>query len=175
MLLKNMQCFVELGDSVAKLNDSFKNIEARKLNARNVKEQKKVMMQENQGLVQEIQILMSNEDKATQRYDELTKNFQALEKADIQIRTEMKHNLNKKNKAKEAIEEIEKKKQKMISDNIQNQEALPNKEEELQHLIRQRTEIEQKFEVLEVQVRDATEKLRKEKDGFEAELNPMLN
>lgn len=45
----------------------------------------------------------------------------------------------------------------------------------MQALVRRRAELEQKFEALEVQVRDATEKLRREKDALEAELNPMLN
>jgi len=51
MLLRNMDNFVELGEGVAKLNNSIKNIEDKKLNARGVKEQKRKMMEENQGLV----------------------------------------------------------------------------------------------------------------------------
>lgn len=51
MKLKNIDCFVELGEGVNKLNNSIKNIEDKKAQARNVKEQKKKMMEENQGLV----------------------------------------------------------------------------------------------------------------------------
>lgn len=54
MKLKNIESFVELGEGVNKLNNSIKNIEDKKAQARNVKEQKKKMMEENQGLVQEI-------------------------------------------------------------------------------------------------------------------------
>jgi hypothetical protein len=64
MLLRNMDYFCELGDGVARLNNSINVIEEKKTNARNVKDQKKKMMEENQGLVQEIQTLMANEDKA---------------------------------------------------------------------------------------------------------------
>jgi len=44
----------------------------------------------------------------------LTNDFRGLERADILIRNEMKHNLTKINRAKESITEIEKKKQKLI-------------------------------------------------------------
>lgn len=47
MLLRNMEFFVELGDGVNKLNNSIRNIEEKKNNARSVKEQKKKMMEEN--------------------------------------------------------------------------------------------------------------------------------
>ncbi len=47
MKLKNIESFVELGEGVNKLNNSIKNIEDKKANARNVKEQKKKMMEEN--------------------------------------------------------------------------------------------------------------------------------
>ena len=64
MLLRNMDLFCELGDGVVKLNNSLTAIEERKTNARKVKEDKKKMMEENQGLVQDIRVLMANEDKA---------------------------------------------------------------------------------------------------------------
>lgn len=57
-------------------------------------------MEENKGLVSEINNLMANEDKAKERSDKLTSEFQALEKADIMIRNDMKHNYNKIEKSK---------------------------------------------------------------------------
>ena len=53
---------------------------------------------------------MANDEKGKQRQDQLTNEFRNLEKADILIRNEMKHNLTKISKAKESIEDIEKKK-----------------------------------------------------------------
>ena len=53
---------------------------------------------------------MANEDKASQRHEALTSDFRNLEKADIMIRNEMKHTLQKTNKAKTTIDEIEHKK-----------------------------------------------------------------
>lgn len=41
------------------------------------------MMEENQGLVQEIRVLMATEDKANQRQEQLTNEFRVLEKSDI--------------------------------------------------------------------------------------------
>lgn len=67
MLLKNMEFFCELGEGVTKLNNSITAIEEKKANARSVKDEKKKMMEENQGLVQEIRLLMATEDKANQR------------------------------------------------------------------------------------------------------------
>ncbi len=54
MLLRNMDCFCELGHGVNQLNQSLKLIEDRKNQAVKVREQKKKMMEENQELVQEI-------------------------------------------------------------------------------------------------------------------------
>jgi len=51
MLLRNMDLFCELGDGVAKLNNSITAIEAKKATAREVKDNKKKLMEENQGLV----------------------------------------------------------------------------------------------------------------------------
>jgi hypothetical protein len=99
MLLKNMDLFCELGDGVAKLNNSIQAIEEKKTQARTVKEEKKKMMEENQGLVQEIRVLMATEDKANQRQEQLTNEFRILEKSDIQIRNDMKHNVSKIHKA----------------------------------------------------------------------------
>lgn len=65
MLLRNMDHFCDLGDGVTKLNNSIATIEERKANARQVKDNKKKMMEENQGLVQEIRVLMATEDKAS--------------------------------------------------------------------------------------------------------------
>ena len=110
MLLKNMDFFCELGEGVAKLNSSIGVIEERKTQARTVKEHKKKMMEENQGLVQEIQMLMAKEDLANQTQEKLTTDFRNLEKSDIQIRNDMKHNISKIHKAQEAIDEMKKKK-----------------------------------------------------------------
>lgn len=110
MLLKNMDHFVELGEGVKKLNQSLALIDQRKTEAKNIKEEKKKLMVQNQGLLQEIQIKMANEEKANQMSEQLTNDFRNLEKADIQIRNEMKHNVSKIGKAKENIEEINKKK-----------------------------------------------------------------
>ena len=131
MLLKNMDLFCELGDGVAKLNNSIQAIEEKKTQARTVKEEKKKMMEENQGLVQEIRVLMATEDKANQRQEQLTNEFRILEKSDIQIRNDMKHNVSKIHKAQEAIQDIENKKRKLIEENLQNERTLPDKEKEL--------------------------------------------
>jgi hypothetical protein len=53
---------------------------------------------------------MATEDKASVRQEQLTNEFRVLEKSDIQLRNDMKHNLSKVHKAKEAISEIEGKK-----------------------------------------------------------------
>jgi structural maintenance of chromosome 4 len=47
MLLRNMDLFCELGDGVAKLNNSITAIEAKKATAREVKDNKKKLMEEN--------------------------------------------------------------------------------------------------------------------------------
>ena len=83
MLLRNMDLFCELGDGVAKLNNSITAIEAKKATAREVKDNKKKLMEENQGLVQEIRVLMATEDKASVRQEQLTNEFRVLEKSDI--------------------------------------------------------------------------------------------
>ena len=44
------------------------------------------------------------------------------------IRNDMKHNLNKINKADTNIKELQKKKEKLITENMRNQEELPIKE-----------------------------------------------
>lgn len=132
MLLKNMDLFCELGDGVAKLNNSITSIEAKKATAREVKDNKKKLMEENQGLVQEIRVLMATEDKASVRQEQLTNEFRVLEKSDIQLRNDMKHNLSKVHKAKEAITEIEAKKQRLVKENLENDRILPEKEKELE-------------------------------------------
>eukprot|EP00347_Sterkiella_histriomuscorum_P021716 403333013 len=175
MLLKNMYHFVELGDGVSQLNAKIQNIVDQKAKVRDVRDRKKKMMEENQGLVQEIQILMANEDKASQRHEALTSDFRNLEKADIMIRNEMKHTLQKTNKAKTTIDEIEHKKQKQIEENNHNEQILPKREEELKQLQHQKVEVEQEFEKLEMKVRELTEKWRKEKETLESEMNPMIN
>lgn len=83
MLLKNMEHFCELGEGVAKLNASINAIEERKTAARKIKDDKKKMMEENQGLVQEIRVLMATDEKAQQRSEQLTNEFRALERNDI--------------------------------------------------------------------------------------------
>ena len=94
-LFLNMLFFIELGDGVIRLNNSLTAIEEKKSNARTVKENKKKMMEENQGLVANIRLLMATEDKANQRQEQITNDFRNLEKADIQLRNDMKHNLSK--------------------------------------------------------------------------------
>lgn len=64
MKFLNMINFIELGEGVNKLNLSIQAIEEKKNIAREVKEHKRKMMEENQGLVQEIRMLMATEDKA---------------------------------------------------------------------------------------------------------------
>lgn len=132
-------------------------------------------MTENQGLVQEIQTLMANEDKANKRQEELTNDFRTLEKSDIQIRNDIKHNVSKIHKAKEAISEIETKKKKLVEENSQNEQILPFKQKELSDLAVLRVEKEKEFEKLEMEVRERTEKLRKDKESMESELNPLIN
>ena len=53
------------------------------------------MMEENKGLVSDINVLMANEEKANKKYEENTQEFQALEKADIMIRNDLKQNITK--------------------------------------------------------------------------------
>lgn len=55
-----------------------------------------------------------------------------MEKSDIQLRNDMKHNLSKVHKAKEAIAEIEAKKQRLVKENLENDKILPDKEKELE-------------------------------------------
>lgn len=69
MKFLNMINFIELGEGVNKLNLSIQAIEEKKNIARDVKEHKRKMMEENQGLVQEIRMLMATEDKAAQRQE----------------------------------------------------------------------------------------------------------
>ena len=63
-------------------------------------------MDENKELVQEINVRMANEEKAKKRSDTLTTEFQAIEKADIMIRNDMKHNINKVHKGEENIQTL---------------------------------------------------------------------
>jgi hypothetical protein len=140
-----------------------------------VKEEKKKMMEENQGLVQEIRVLMATEDKANQRQEQLTNEFRILEKSDIQLRNDMKHNVSKIHKAQEAINEIEGKKNRLIEENLQNERTLPDKEKELVELNAKKIKAEQDFEKHEEQVRTMTEKLRRQKEAHESTLNPLTN
>ena len=55
-----------------------------------------------------------------------------MEKSDIQLRNDMKHNLSKVQKAKEAIAEIEAKQQRLVKENLENDKILPDKEKELE-------------------------------------------
>jgi hypothetical protein len=77
---------------------------------------------------------MANDDKANIQLEDLTNKFRALEKADIQLRNDLKHNISKIHKGNEAITEIEHKKQKLIDENTQNGRILPEKEKELADL-----------------------------------------
>ncbi len=77
---------------------------------------------------------MANDENGRKRQDNLTNEFRNLEKADILIRNEMKHNLTKIAKAKESIDDIEKKKQRLLEENNQNQKQLPIKENDLKTL-----------------------------------------
>ena len=92
------------------------------------------MMEENQGLVQEIRVLMATEEKANQRQEQLTTEFRLLEKSDIQLRNDMKHNISKIHKGNEAIADIQNRKQKLVEENVQNEKILPQKEKELVEL-----------------------------------------
>ena len=118
---------------------------------------------------------MANEDKANKRQEDLTNDFRTLEKSDIQIRNDIKHNVSKIHKAKEAIAEIETKKKKLVEENSHNEQILPSKIKELSDLAVFRVEKEKEFEKLEMEVRERTEKLRKDKETMESELNPLIN
>lgn len=87
----------------------------------------------------------------------------------------MKHNISKIHKAKEAVAEIEAKKTKLVEDNAENEKLLPKREKELVELTALKAQIEQEFEKEEQRVREMTERLRKEKEGHEATLNPLTN
>ena len=52
---------------------------------------------------------------------------------------------------------------------------MPVKEKELADLAVKRAEFEAEFERLDTRVREITEKLRKEKESKEAEMNPLIN
>lgn len=60
----------------------------------------------------------------------LTAEFQALEKSDIMIRNDMKHNINKIKKARESIEGHNKKKQNLVEEAFKNEKDMPGKEKE---------------------------------------------
>jgi uncharacterized phage infection (PIP) family protein YhgE len=125
MIFNNMINFIELGEGVNKLNQSIQAIEEKKTKAKEVKERKRKMMEENQGLVQEIRQLMATEDRANQRQEQLTNEFRVLEKSDIQLRNDLKHNISKIHKANESIAEIELKRQKIIEENAMNVKLVP--------------------------------------------------
>jgi hypothetical protein len=74
---------------------------------------------------------MATEDRANQRQEQLTNEFRTLEKSDIQIRNDIKHNISKIHKAREAIAESEHKKRKLIDENAENQRSLPDRIKEL--------------------------------------------
>ena len=97
----------------------------------------------------------------------MTEEFQTLEKADIMIRGDMKHNLSKISKAKEIIENHKKKKQSLVEENIKNEKDLPHRDKEYKDLVASRGETEQSFERMEMQVRENTEKLRRQKEELE--------
>jgi len=118
---------------------------------------------------------MATEDKANQRQEQLTNEFRILEKSDIQLRNDMKHNVSKIHKAQEAINEIEGKKNRLIEENLQNERTLPDKEKELVELNAKKIKAEQDFEKHEEQVRTMTEKLRRQKEAHESTLNPLTN
>lgn len=87
----------------------------------------------------------------------------------------MKHNISKIHKGNEAIADTESKKRKLIEENLQNERILPEKEKELAELNTKKIQAEQEFEKHEEKVREMTEKLRKQKEGLEGELNPLIN
>lgn len=120
--------------------------------AKEVRERKRKMMDENKGLVEEIQLLMANDDAAAKKHEEYTNNFRVLERSDIMIRNEMKHTLQKVTKAKQSIEDIQQRKQKMIEENNQNEKLLPQREEELKALQQKKIKVEEDFEKEEVRV-----------------------
>lgn len=61
----------------------------------------------------------------------MTNEFRILEKSDIQLRNDMKHNVSKIHKAQESIAEIDSKKRRLMEENLDNEKNLPNKEKEL--------------------------------------------
>lgn len=53
---------------------------------------------------------MANDEKAKKKLAELQSEFSLLESADVKVRNDMKHNVNKIKKAKESVETLEKRK-----------------------------------------------------------------
>lgn len=80
----------------------------------------------------------------------------------------MKHNLSKVHKAKEAITEIEGKKQRLVKENLENDRILPEKEKELEVQTIEKIKAEQDFERHEEKVRQTTEELRRGKENLES-------
>ncbi len=89
---------------------------------------------------------MATDEKANQRSEQLTNEFRALERSDIQIRNDIKHNLSKIHKCNEAINEIQVKRTKLLEENAANEKMLPQKEKELTDLTALKAQVEQEFE-----------------------------
>lgn len=90
------------------------------------------------------------------------------------IRNELKQNINKIQKCTEKITTLEQKKQSIVDENLKIETDMPEKDRELQKHIQKKKEAEQDFERIEMQVREITENLRKEKEKYESELQPKL-
>ncbi len=133
------------------------------------------MIEENQGLVEEMKTLRATYAKEDERSVQLRKEYHDLEKSDIQFQTEMKHNVALIHKCNEAINDIQVKRTQLLEENTANERMLPQKENELRELIAHKAQVEAEFEKEEQKARELTERLRKQKTQLEETLNPLSN
>lgn len=122
--------------------------------------------QENQNLVTEIQQLHQQIEVADKKIKDLSHEFQLLERSDVMIQNEKKHKLTDIQKLKDAIFTFKKSKETSINEQMRIEKDLPTLETQHKEMMTLKNEKEQEFDRLEMEVRQKTERLRREKEDL---------
>ena len=173
--LQNYRFFMDLGDGVRSYNDFMEKIQEARDEVKAKREEKKEKFHKNHALVAEINNLHTQIDESEKKEKELKKDFELLERQDIMINNEKKLKITEIAKTTRQIEEYKKQKLDITEKCNQIEAENPQIEARLAELQELKSTKETAFEKMDMEVRQQTEQLRREREQIEGPLNQLHN
>ncbi|CDW83919.1 nuclear condensin complex subunit [Stylonychia lemnae] len=172
-LLKNILFQIEIREKTKEMQKSGEQIEKFKIKAQQLKDELRQVKQNNQDAVMQIQLLNDEEEKRKAVNEDLVKQFKQLTIYDEKVRFDMKQLALKMERTRENIRQIEQNKINKIQEFSEIEVKIPRLKNELKNLNGIQETMELELNVLEVQLKEKTMRLRKDRENILKSLRPL--